>query len=215
MHMNFESLLLTPDNDEKKTDSKVASKLVKAGQAALAAGVLLSGAGCKPDHQDTSSKVSDADFVSGIKQTVDSLDKINKMDEQKKDSFLPAYYQHMKEEVFPSDSMAKESLARAREIIRNKGFHIGNGQKIEVKVQGHVPVEIKVDGQFVPVGASDYTPEELTVVRLSQDISHAMKVDQTKIDLEPKQSAVGSSSPKNAPDSETTPGPFVSHPDDF
>jgi len=92
-------------------------------------------------------------------------------------------------------------------LIKKKGFFkngVDGKIHMECKRVGLVPVEIKVNGQFVPVGPDDYTIEELSFIRLT---------DKPVEDL-------GSSSPelpntgKKKTESRAN-KPFVSNADDF
>lgn len=150
-------------NTADNSSDSLKNRLQK-GAAILAAFTALASEACSPDRGN------DGGQAGGRSKSVEVQG-----ERMKPNSVLLAEYRkniHLGN--FPSEGQKERTLARALEIIILKGMSVDKGSRVEVEARGTVPVQIKIDGQFVPVGHDDYTAEELDLVRLVQGISASM-----------------------------------------
>lgn len=152
-------------NDEKYFDLK--SKIKKAVAIGATAAAVFGGEGCKPVDNASSNQ----EFA---KEALKVLKEANQENVKSQEKFLSGYFYNLERptgemyDVLHSADGIKESQARAWDIVKKKGFFKNGADgkvNIEFKRIGLVPVEIKVNGEFVPVGSDDYTKEELGMTR--------------------------------------------------
>lgn len=178
---------------------------IKTGLAVGAVGVMaLAGEACSPKKgagtENHSGKTEprlkssvyvspDADFSeaeikgalkAGLRDADKSHNSLRKGKEMTKglsqQEILRLYYELIKEgKVSDPDKIVEMTKARAVELAQKKGVKVIQASSIEIKSVGGVPVEVRVDGQPVPVGPGDYTADELRTVRGRQSAPDAIK----------------------------------------
>ena len=169
MKENQDFELPSEGNLSERGSDSLKNRLQK-GTALLAAFTALAGEACSPERGNEGGK------------TGDRSESVEVQKEQMKPNsvLLDEYYNNIKEKNFPSKGQRERTMARALEIIIQKGIRIGKDSKVEVEARGTVPVKIEVceagtdDWRVVPVGLGDYTKRELDLVKLVEGISRSM-----------------------------------------
>ncbi|MSU55187.1 MAG: hypothetical protein EXS46_01440 [Candidatus Taylorbacteria bacterium] len=140
----------------EKSAESFKEKLQKATMLGAVVFTALAGEACSKDNRN------DAEQVGGPDKQIEAQKGYMSVDR----ALLAEYRHNIHTGNFPAEGQDKRIVARALEIIILKGGSVNKGSTIETKAYRTVPVEIKVDGQFIPVGPDDYTAEELRLVRM-------------------------------------------------
>jgi hypothetical protein len=181
---NFEISPKPNEEDKTKkpaTSGKTSSFLNTVGVATVAAGVVLGvhesltpGPGGQADPGTLEEVTGETNFATANEKYSGFLSKVNEI--------LGDYHKRIdnpQSEGEKINSETKNIQARARAIeIASRKFPIvftdqvsdsiiSTQQEVEFKVVNSVPVEIKVDGQVVPLSRDDYNQGELTRIRES------------------------------------------------
>ncbi|MCR4311153.1 MAG: hypothetical protein NUV54_01105 [Candidatus Taylorbacteria bacterium] len=198
--MNFESPHI-PSEEKEKGEGGMKNKLQKVVAFGAVGVAALAGEACSPDNKQT----GDQQFA---KEALSVLHNLRQENQKEQEKLLQSYFYnvgHPMSTVLSSKEGGSETKARAWDLVRKKGF-FKNGEDgqihMECKKIGLVPVEIRVNGQVVPVGPDDYSAEELAFIRNSGQSVEDFNDGGSQGDVE----------------NDTTPSSgkaFISHPDDF
>jgi hypothetical protein len=160
----------------EKGKGTLKQKLQKAVALGGIAAATFAGEGCAQEkdsgvNTQQGNKLTNEDIEND--PDVRNLDRAFEQSGKPIEALLRSYYDNVAKGRAPAGA-ALETKARAWEIARKKGFRVTDLGDIEVVNAFHVPVQIKVNGQIVPVGPDDYTKRELELVRTSEQISKEM-----------------------------------------
>jgi len=87
---------------------------------------------------------------------------------------LSQYYRRHETGEYPmGKSQARETLARAIELVLNKGYELRPNFKLSVSARGTVPIQITLNGKGVPLRESDFKPLELKIARFAAQAATA------------------------------------------
>lgn len=166
-YMNFEQPNLDAYAQEDKKKNNLKKTLQTAATLGAVAAAAFAGEGCTTEKKGLTNEDIEND------PDVQRLDRAFEQSGKPIETLLHSYYDNVAKGRAPSGTEL-ETKARAWEIAQKKSFGITDLGEIEVVNVFHVPVQIRVRGQIVPVGPDDYTKRELELVRTSEQISREM-----------------------------------------
>jgi hypothetical protein len=213
--MNFEKPLNANETQpEQQSESEVdnkaenlKNKFKRATTIGAIAAATFGAEGCKPDDEASKNQ----EFA---REALRVLDNLNQEEEARDAEILSSYFNNVENpyrQVFLNHSDKDETITRARDLIKKKGmFKNGVDGKINIECKriGLVPVEIKVNGQFVPLSPDDYTQAELNFLRTTPKGVESLDDEQTK---QTKQN----SAPDSKQETNTNNKAFISNADEF
>ncbi len=166
------------DNEPKAEDAaksrSLGNKLRTATQVALATGAVAIGAvGCGDHPENPGAQADKPDRFEKQSDLAGDLERNESRTilDQKK---LALYHEAMGSGVFGND-FRELTRYRAIELAIKKGLKVRADSEIIFTSSGGVPVEIKIDGQYVPISPDDYTKDELRAAHAAESIRKSME----------------------------------------